>query len=74
MKCWHCDSEAKAVCIFCGRGVCASHCKTMEHYVGYGKKTAGNFFAMKQVPSASAIHVRNACWRGVCEIEYVKTT
>jgi len=46
----------------------------MEHYVGYGKKTAGNFFAMKQVPSASAIHVRNACWRGVCEIEYVKTT
>jgi len=44
----------------------------MEHFVGYGKKT-GNFFDVKSPPSASAIHVRDASWGGVCEIMYVKT-
>ncbi len=72
MKCWHCDSEAKAICVFCGRGICAAHCKTMEHFVGYGKK-AGNLLDMKGPPSTTAIRVRNACWCEACQIEYVKT-
>ncbi|MCX6924761.1 MAG: DUF2180 family protein [Verrucomicrobia bacterium] len=71
MKCWHCDSEAKAACVFCGRGICATHMKTKEHFVGYGKKTPVNVFDTKKSPSA--IHVRDACWCGVCEVEYVET-
>jgi hypothetical protein len=56
VKCWHCDSEAKAICVFCGRGICSAHRKAMEHFVGYDKKTE-SFVDAKGAPSASAIHV-----------------
>jgi hypothetical protein len=71
MKCWHCDSEAKAVCVFCGRAICAAHHKTKEHFVGYGKKTPVNI--LDTTKTTSAIHVSKACWCGVCEVEYVET-
>ena len=38
MKCWHCENEAKAVCVFCGRGICATHRKGKPHFAGYGLK------------------------------------
>jgi len=30
MKCWNGDLEAKAVCVFCGRGICATHRKAQK--------------------------------------------
>jgi hypothetical protein len=29
MKCFHCEQEARGVCIFCGRAPCNEHMKTM---------------------------------------------
>jgi hypothetical protein len=71
MKCWHCDSEAKAVCVFCGRGICAEHRKKNEYFVGYGKKNRTSLLDSK---TASAVNVSDASWCGVCEIEYVETS
>ena len=70
MKCWHCDSEAKAVCVFCGRGVCGTHRQAKEYYVGYGKKHADALLAFS---SATAAIVHDASWCGVCEVEYAET-
>src|ERR1039457_2679637 len=39
MKCWHCENEAKAICVFCGCGICAKHRKAKAHFAGYGLKT-----------------------------------
>ena len=70
MKCWHCDSEAKAICVFCGRAVCAEHRKTNDYFLGYGEKHARAVFIAS---SATAAKVRNATWCGVCEVEYAET-
>ena len=70
MKCWHCDSEAKAVCIFCGRALCATHRKSKQYYAGYGQK---HRTALLEFPSATATSVPDASWCGVCEVEYMDT-
>jgi hypothetical protein len=71
MKCWHCDLEAKAVCVYCGRGVCATHRKAMDYFVGYGEKHA---HALIKFPSsATAAKVHDASWCGVCEVHYAET-
>lgn len=70
MKCWHCDSEAKAVCVFCGRGVCATHRQAKDYYLGYGEKHAR---ALLIDSSQTAANVHNATWCGVCEVEYAET-
>jgi hypothetical protein len=70
MKCWHCDSEAKAVCVFCGRAVCAAHRKSKDYFVGYGKKHAGGLLSFS---SATAANVREATWCGVCQVENAET-
>jgi hypothetical protein len=70
MKCWHCDSEAKAVCVFCGRAVCATHRQAKDYYVGYGEKHAR---ALLIASSPTAAHVRDASWCGVCEVNYAET-
>jgi len=73
MKCWHCDNEAKAVCVFCGRGICAKHRKGKRHFAGYGMKnkqllTAGFFDA-----SRTATCVNDASWCGLCHVEEAET-
>lgn len=68
MKCWHCETEAKAICVFCGRGVCIEHRQSKEHFIGYGKKHAGG---MLELSSTTAANVPDASWCGVCNIEYV---
>jgi hypothetical protein len=70
MKCWHCDSEAKAVCVFCGRGVCGTYRQAKEYYLGYGKKHADALLAFS---STTAAIVHDASWCGVCEVEYAET-
>jgi hypothetical protein len=70
MKCWHCDLEAKAVCAFCGRGVCVTHRKAKEYFVVYGKKHADALIAFS---SATAANVLDASWCGVCEVLYADT-
>jgi hypothetical protein len=79
MKCWHCENEARAVCVFCGRGLCAAHRKSQRHFAGYGVKSqhalspfapaAEHLFGA----SESATCVNDASWCGLCQVENVKT-
>jgi hypothetical protein len=78
MKCWHCDNEAKAICVFCGRGICAAHRKAKPHYSGYGIKNRQFPGLFDPTPpsyegSRSATSVQDASWCGVCEIERIET-
>jgi len=70
MRCWHCDSEAKAICVFCGRGVCAAHRQAKDNFVGYGEKHARALLIMS---SPTAANVHDATWCGICEVQYVET-
>lgn len=68
MKCWNCDNNARAVCIFCGRFVCEEHAKTKRHFAGFGTKYSA------QIPSSeTATEVSDAIWCGECRIEYIST-
>ena len=33
MKCWQCENEARAACVFCGRFVCKEHAKAMPTFI-----------------------------------------
>jgi hypothetical protein len=70
MKCWHCDSDAKAVCVFCGRALCATHRKDKDYFVGYGMK---HRTALLEFSSSTAANVKGASWCGVCEVEDAET-
>ena len=58
MKCFHCETEARGVCVFCGRALCKEHMQKMPAiltiYVG-----AAN------IPKA--IVVSGALYCGVCK-------
>ena len=73
MKCWHCESEAKAVCVFCGRAVCAAHRKSRMHLVGFGVMTVGPANPPEtpaaQYMARTAASVNDATWCGVCRVE-----
>ena len=79
MKCWHCENEAKALCMFCGRGLCAAHRKTKPHFAGYGVKSQHALSALAPAAehlfgaSTTATCVGDASWCGVCQVENVKT-
>ena len=70
MKCWHCETEAKAVCVFCGRGVCAEHRQAKAFFIGYGKKHADGLLKFS---SLTAANIKDGSWCGVCEVEYADT-
>lgn len=70
MKCWHCDLDAKAVCVFCGRGVCPDHRKAREYFIGYGQKHSTGLLTFS---STTAANVKDASWCGVCEVEDAET-
>jgi hypothetical protein len=74
MKCWHCDSEAKAACVFCGRGICATHRKEKDYFLGYGDKHAPALTISSLMhSSATAANVRDASWCGVCLVQFAET-
>ena len=77
MKCWHCENEAKAICVFCGRGICVTHRKAKVHFAGYGLKTRpeleGMIPGMSVSASRTATGVNDASWCGVCQVESVET-
>lgn len=58
MKCFHCEQDARGVCIFCGRALCKEHMKNMPAiltiYVGEAN-----------VPKA--VVVSDALYCGVCK-------
>jgi len=70
MKCWHCDSDAKAVCVFCGRALCAAHRQARDYFIGYGMKHAT---ALLEFSSSTAANVKDASWCGVCDVEDAAT-
>jgi hypothetical protein len=41
MKCWKCESEARGICRFCGRGVCKDHHKLMPFILGMYTRDQG---------------------------------
>jgi hypothetical protein len=73
MKCWHCENEAKAVCVFCGRGLCAKHRKAKAHFAGYGSKKRPFMEGPLDSATPTAAHVEDASWCGVCQVESVET-
>jgi hypothetical protein len=73
MKCWHCENEAKAICVFCGRGVCATHRQAKAHFAGYGLKKRPILAGIFHFASPTATCVRDASWCGVCQVEDVET-
>ena len=72
MKCWHCENEAKAICVFCGRGICATHRKSKSHFAGYGLKHRP-YYPLAMDKSRTTTSVNDASWCGVCEVESVET-
>jgi hypothetical protein len=58
MKCVHCDTEASAICRWCGRAVCESHIKTMTYIISV-------YVGGKKVPKS--LVVADAVWCGVCK-------
>lgn len=71
-KCWHCENEAKAICVFCGRGICATHLKAKAHFAGYGLKNRRVFAGLFDA-SRTATCENDASWCGVCQVESVET-
>jgi hypothetical protein len=70
MKCWHCDSDAKAICVFCGRAICAAHRKAKDYFIGYGTKHKSTLL---EFSSTTATNIKEASWCGVCAGEDVDT-
>ena len=58
MKCWFCETEARATCYFCGRGVCKDHAAKMSAFLTM-------FLAGNNTPKGLAI--ANVIWCGECE-------
>jgi hypothetical protein len=70
MKCFSCESEARAVCAFCGRAVCREHFQTRECYSGFGRKLKDMLFPGG---SKTGVIVHNAIWCGECRVELQQT-
>jgi hypothetical protein len=69
MKCWTCENEARAVCVFCGRSVCKEHSETKRHFTGFGTKHTA-----QMMRSETATKIADAIWCGKCRVEYVDTS
>jgi hypothetical protein len=70
VKCFHCESDARAACRFCGRAVCNEHVQTGVFCSGFGQKIKDNIW-----PSGSetGVIVEDAVWCGLCKVKYQKT-
>ena len=58
MKCVHCDTEASAICRWCGRAICENHFKTMTYIISV-------YVGGKKVPKS--LVVADAVWCGACK-------
>ena len=63
MHCYYCDNEAKAVCRFCGAGVCGDHTKAGRFVSGW--LTRGELSGTH----ADYVIVNNAIWCGRCSVQ-----
>ena len=68
MKCIQCEDEARAVCQFCGRAVCAAHIRQERFVSGFSAKMG--FWNMNE----NAVKVDDAVWCGLCHPEYQTTS
>jgi len=64
MKCIKCENEARAVCQFCGRAVCADHIQTQRFVSGFS--SFGGILSF----SDNALSVHDAVWCGICTPSY----
>lgn len=67
MKCIKCEKEARAVCQFCGRAVCAEHISERRFVCGF--TSVGGLFSFKD----NAFSVEDAVWCGLCHPEYQRS-
>ena len=58
MKCWFCEEDARAVCSFCGRGVCRDQASKMSSFVAM-------FLGGNNTPKGLA--VADVIWCGECQ-------
>ena len=68
MRCIHCDSEARAVCQFCGRAVCETHIKEQRFVSGF--TPYGGFWRKIKY----GVRVEKAVWCGHCQLIYQQAT
>ncbi len=59
MRCIHCDNEARGICRFCGRALCADHQTNKMPYIVTIYVGSGN------VPKA--VVVGDVLWCGMCK-------
>jgi hypothetical protein len=72
MRCFQCDEEARAVCRFCGSGVCRSHAKAGRFVSGVGSvRSPGTSLLVREFLDYTV--VENAIWCGRCTIRPVFT-
>ncbi|MCA8988364.1 MAG: DUF2180 family protein [Planctomycetaceae bacterium] len=70
MKCSHCEADARAICVFCGRAVCTEHRKARVNHTGFGKKSRDSII---QWPTDTAHQVEDATWCGICDPKPLST-
>lgn len=61
MKCASCQSDAQAICKFCGRAVCTKCAQAREYRSG----TLPKYFTQT---AKSAVVIPNAIWCGQCRV------
>jgi len=63
MKCYYCETEARATCRFCGAGVCKEHTRAWRFVSGWQEYTelSGQFLS-------DYVVVENAIWCGRCTV------
>jgi len=64
MKCIKCENEARAVCQFCGRAVCAEHIAEKRFVTGF--TSPGGILSFQD----NALSVDDAVWCGICHPYY----
>jgi len=68
MKCIQCESDARAVCQFCGRAVCEKHLQQKMFSSGYSSSFGAWSFRR------NAVRVEDAVWCGKCHPEHQYTS
>ena len=66
MICAVCREAAEAMCVFCGRFVCATHLRESPYVSGF--TGVGGVFS-----TPNGVRVENAVWCGRCRLDYRRT-
>ncbi len=73
MKCINCETEARAVCQFCGRAVCKQHIQEGRYASGFTARGEPGFKSFNLSWSSNGVVVEDAVWCGVCHPEFSMT-